>query len=1002
MLVRKIWPIGNFTLCGETYNDVSTGTNVTVNYSPSAGNGIIAWATWCFTSACNTSISGVTATIGDNVNATESCFVASPHSPFISDGNGGAQGGGDFQQHYVWYCPSIPSGVTSFTVTPSNSSLSYLQLNISEWKAGALAASCSPISACFENVDNLGEAGNTTGGTTATLTTSGPTVNANDLIFAVTEVPCCSFTSSSGSGYSGITVAPGATPGMVSEAKAETATGTQTATTTWTGGSAAWFGVIVPIIGTGTAPVVPTVTNVSPNSGTTAGGTQVTITGTNFATGATVTFGAAAATNVVVSNSTTITATTPAGSAGAVTVTVTSSGQSGSLTNGYTYTGAQTPTAPTGLTAAGGGSGPSVAATQSYLNTAWLTSHTTAPFDSTGGDLIILLASAHWGVGFTPSDNFGNTWIPIAGPTTTNLGFDLRTQIWYARNPVVGSGHTITMNLSQALSLVMSVIVVKGSNISSPIDAVSLIGSDNGTYSLNVVSPNITTTGTNDMLVGFVKIDNISTFQSGPGFTQQAGASLTNLAAETAPAANPGSYNASFTLNQAQTWESAVVAVANNLNQASLSWTASSETRGTISRYLVELCQGAGCNSFVQIGTSTTTSYNDTALTASTSYSYRVRAQDTSNNIGPYSSVASVGTPAPVASLPGNLRATSPSNNEIDLSWTASVETGGAISQYLVERCLGANCTNFSQVGTSASTQYFDTGLTSGNTYNYRVRAKDATSNLSPYSNVANATAATPDTQPPSTPGNLIATPGSSGQINLSWTASTDNVGVAGYWVERCQPTNCIFFRIGVSTGTTYSDAGIDTNGLAVGTTYNYLVQATDAAGNLSPDSNVASATAQVGGAGFTLSASPSSLNIAPGKQGTSAITTTLSGGFNSAISLSASGMPSGTTVSFNPTTIAAPGSGNSTMTITVGSSTAFGNLFNYGDWQCRRSSAKCHRHADCWNRIYQLCPGQLRYTANFSDLGERHVHSRAGRWGSQCHRGGLERQYRYGQLGDR
>ena len=66
----------------------------------------------------------------------------------------------------------------------------------------------------------------------------------------------------------------------------------------------------------------------------------MTITGTNFAAGATVTFGGTAATNVVVVNSTTITATTPAGSAGAVTVTVTnSSGQSGSLASGFTYAG---------------------------------------------------------------------------------------------------------------------------------------------------------------------------------------------------------------------------------------------------------------------------------------------------------------------------------------------------------------------------------------------------------------------------------------------------------------------------------------------------------------------------------------------------------------------------------------------------------------------------------------------------------------------------------------
>jgi IPT/TIG domain/Sortilin, neurotensin receptor 3, len=243
--------IGAFTLCGEVYNDVSTGTNVQVNYSPSPNNGIIAWATWCFMSGCKSSISGVTATIGDNINATESCFVGSPHSPFITNANGGAEGSGDFQQHYVWYCPSIPSGVTSFTVTPSNPNLRSLQLNISEWKAGSLAASCSPISACFEDVDSFGQAGNSTGGTTATITTSGSTVNANDLIFAVTEVPCCSFTARPGTGYIGITVAPSLTVGMVSEAKAETTTGIKTATTTWTGGSTPWFGVIVPLKGAG-------------------------------------------------------------------------------------------------------------------------------------------------------------------------------------------------------------------------------------------------------------------------------------------------------------------------------------------------------------------------------------------------------------------------------------------------------------------------------------------------------------------------------------------------------------------------------------------------------------------------------------------------------------------------------------------------------------------------------------------------------------------------------
>jgi len=75
----------------------------------------------------------------------------------------------------------------------------------------------------------------------------------------------------------------------------------------------------------------------------------------------------------------------------------------------------------------------------------------------------------------------------------------------------------------------------------------------------------------------------------------------------------------------------------------------------------------------------------------------------------------------------------------------------------------------------------------------------------------------------------------------------------------------------------------------------------------------------------FTLSASPTSVSVTQGGSGTSTITTSISGGFNAPISLSPGGLPTGVTVSFNPTTIAAPGTGTSTMTINVGSSTAPG-----------------------------------------------------------------------------
>ncbi|MCI0342027.1 MAG: IPT/TIG domain-containing protein [Planctomycetales bacterium] len=83
----------------------------------------------------------------------------------------------------------------------------------------------------------------------------------------------------------------------------------------------------------------PTVSSLSPGSGDVAGGTPVTVSGASFATGATVTFGSAQATGVVVLSPSTITCATPAGSAGAVNVTVTNpTGLSGSLASGYTYT----------------------------------------------------------------------------------------------------------------------------------------------------------------------------------------------------------------------------------------------------------------------------------------------------------------------------------------------------------------------------------------------------------------------------------------------------------------------------------------------------------------------------------------------------------------------------------------------------------------------------------------------------------------------------------------
>jgi hypothetical protein len=75
----------------------------------------------------------------------------------------------------------------------------------------------------------------------------------------------------------------------------------------------------------------------------------------------------------------------------------------------------------------------------------------------------------------------------------------------------------------------------------------------------------------------------------------------------------------------------------------------------------------------------------------------------------------------------------------------------------------------------------------------------------------------------------------------------------------------------------------------------------------------------------FALTASPTTISVAQGGTKTTTVSTTVSGGFNSAVSLSATGLPAGVTAAFSPASIAAPGSGSSTLTFTAGSTATTG-----------------------------------------------------------------------------
>ena len=138
-------------------------------------------------------------------------------------------------------------------------------------------------------------------------------------------------------------------------------------------------------------------------------------------------------------------------------------------------------------------------------------------------------------------------------------------------------------------------------------------------------------------------------------------------------------------------------ATAVSSTQINLTWADSDSTE---QGFKIERCTGVDCSDFAQIGTvvANVTSYSNTVLAASTSYSYRVRAYNAAGDSG-YSGTASAVThaaPAPPAA-PTNLTATAVSKSQIDLTWTdnASNETG-----FYIERCKGATCTNFARIAT--------------------------------------------------------------------------------------------------------------------------------------------------------------------------------------------------------------------------------------------------------------------------------------------------------------
>ncbi|MAQ74948.1 MAG: sheath polysaccharide-degrading enzyme [Aquimarina sp.] len=179
-------------------------------------------------------------------------------------------------------------------------------------------------------------------------------------------------------------------------------------------------------------------------------------------------------------------------------------------------------------------------------------------------------------------------------------------------------------------------------------------------------------------------------------------------------------------------------------------------------------------------------------------------------------------TEAPTA--PANLTASGTTDVSTTLSWDPSTDNVGVTGYDVYQDGV--------VVASTANTTVDIIGLTPATTYDFFVIATDAAGNESASSNTVSVTTNAPDTQAPSAPANLTASNITSSSTELSWDASTDNIGVSEYQVLQDGSF--------VSTVTTTSTIVI---GLSPETTYSFSVVALDAAGNVSSASNAVSVT---------------------------------------------------------------------------------------------------------------------------------------------------------------
>jgi len=244
--------------------------------------------------------------------------------------------------------------------------------------------------------------------------------------------------------------------------------------------------------------------------------------------------------------------------------------------------------------------------------------------------------------------------------------------------------------------------------------------------------------------------------------------------------------------------------------------TAISSNRILVSWSFVTLASGyyiyrslSSSGDFIKVGTtdSLTIFFSDTGLSAGTDYYYKLASYTKNGESAQSSYVLATTLPIIIPDTPTNVTAIPNSSSRITVSWSSMPNATG----YKIYRSLNSS-DDFTQIGTSASTSYVDTGLSTGTVYYYKVAAYNE-NGTSPQSSYDSATTSLV----PDTPTGVTAT-GGNGFITVSWSSVSDAIY---YKIYRSLSSSGSFDYIGTSTSTSYPDEELSAN-----TSYYYKVTA--------------------------------------------------------------------------------------------------------------------------------------------------------------------------------